>query len=695
MKKLLLSYFLLCTLALNAAIPTGYYDMAIGKTGAALKTQLSSIISAGYVDKGYDGLYEIYKTSDNLPSGMVWDMYSIKADGTALYFYSHTNSDQCGTYNGEGDCYNREHTFCDSWLGKASPQRSDAHHVVPTDGYVNNRRGDNPHGKVGLATWTSSNGSKLGNSDPSTGYSGTVFEPADQFKGDFARMYFYVATRYESKIAGWVNNGSASEILAGNAYPAYKSWFYNLMIQWNNQDPVSQKEIDRNDAVYDSQKNRNPFIDHPELVNYIWGDLIGQNWTLNSSTSPFLISPSNATVINFGNVPFQQTDTASIFIKGTNLTGDLTLALSGNAAAKFVLPVTTVPQAQATAGYKVILTYNGDVLGVSNAALTISGGGIASVQVNLTATATDDFIALAATNVSATGFTSNWTSSAGATGYSLNVYKLTGTASTTQTIIEEDFNSGLPSGWPVPSSTLYYYDTQTSSTLRMASGSKNCLITTSALNLAQPTVITVKSKQYNNDAGAKLWLIAGTNDTITSFVNSTDYQTFTYNIPAKTSSTTLSFYALANKRVYLDYVKVTTAGTTQTPENVSGYPKSVGNILSYDVNSLNENTTYYYTVTPEGNSTGISSVISVTTSGTSELKNTVNMSAYWYKNDNNLVIKRLPENSRVYLIDPVGKAIANIICTTASDIMIPQLEKGIYIIKIEFDKSVYTGKVSF
>jgi len=255
-----------------AQIPTGYYNAANGLTAAPLKTALYNIIK-GHTDKGYDGLYACYTTTDNLPSGKIWDMYSIKANDSANYWYTNSanNSNQCGNYNSEGDCYNREHSFCDSWLGQASPQRSDLFHIYPTDGYVNNRRSSYPHGKVGNATWTSSNGSKLGSSDPTTGYSGIVFEPIDQFKGDFARSYFYMATRYENLIAGWSNNGSASELLAGNSFPAFKPWFLNLMIQWSTQDTVSQKEINRNNAVYAYQHNRNPYIDHPEYIAAIWG----------------------------------------------------------------------------------------------------------------------------------------------------------------------------------------------------------------------------------------------------------------------------------------------------------------------------------------------------------------------------------------------------------------------------------------
>ncbi len=266
-----------------AQIPTGYYNTATG-TGTTLKTQLYNIIK-GHTDMGYNGLYACYTTTDNLPTNKVWDMYSVRGDGTANYWYTNSsnNTDQCGSYNSEGDCYNREHSFCDSWLGASAPQRSDLFHVYPTDGYVNNKRGSYPHGKVGSATWTSSNGSKLGSSDPTTGYTGTVFEPIDSFKGDFARSYFYVATRYENLIAGWSNNGSADQILTGNSFPAYKTWFLNLMIQWHTQDPVSTKEINRNNAVYAYQNNRNPYIDHPEYVAAVWGG--GSNISVNYDLS--------------------------------------------------------------------------------------------------------------------------------------------------------------------------------------------------------------------------------------------------------------------------------------------------------------------------------------------------------------------------------------------------------------------------
>jgi hypothetical protein len=149
---------------------------------------------------------------------------------------------------------------------------SDLFHLVPTDGYVNGHRSNYPFGEVGTATWTSLNGSQVGSCNY-PGYSGTVFEPIDDYKGDFARNYFYMATRYSDIIANWENyetNGDA--VLNGTSYPAYEEWFLNMIIEWHNADPVDQKEIDRNNTIYGIQNNRNPYIDHPEYVDLVWGD---------------------------------------------------------------------------------------------------------------------------------------------------------------------------------------------------------------------------------------------------------------------------------------------------------------------------------------------------------------------------------------------------------------------------------------
>jgi len=267
MKKIYSLLFLLSITIGIAQIPSGYYTTASG-SGYTLKTQLYNIIK-GHTDNGYAGLYTTYLTSDidNFyeNDGTILDMYSEKPSGTDPYNYTSGSTQRCGTYSTEGDCYNREHIIPQSVFNSATPMVSDAHFITPTDGKVNGQRSNYPHGTVATATWTSLNGSKLGSSSVS-GYTGTVFEPINEFKGDIARMYFYFATRYENTVSGYsyaMFNGTSNQV--------FTTAFLNLLLTWNTQDPVSAREIARNNAIYTKQNNRNPYIDHPEYVQAIWG----------------------------------------------------------------------------------------------------------------------------------------------------------------------------------------------------------------------------------------------------------------------------------------------------------------------------------------------------------------------------------------------------------------------------------------
>ena len=257
--------FVISSLSLQAQAPKGYYDYAYGKKKTALKTALKAII-VDHDAQSYDALWTHFRSTDNKGNNQVWDMYS-EGNSKGYSFY-YGGGDQCGNYKQEGDCYNREHSFPKSWFSEGRPMYTDLFHLYPTDGYVNGRRSNHPFGEVGSASWTSSNGSKVGSSN-FPGYNGTVFEPIDTYKGDFARSYFYMVTCYEDKVSGW-----NSDMLSGNKYPAFTSWALSLLLKWSREDPVSEKEINRNNEVYKIQGNRNPFIDFPQLVEYVWGDSI-------------------------------------------------------------------------------------------------------------------------------------------------------------------------------------------------------------------------------------------------------------------------------------------------------------------------------------------------------------------------------------------------------------------------------------
>lgn len=256
--------FLVLIVSINliyAQVPTGYYDPANGLTGTALQLALHNIIK-GHTVKTYDYLWTAFQTTDKKANGKVWDMYSDVPGGVPPYEYTFV-TDQCGNYSGEGSCYNREHSFPKSWFGDSAPMESDLFHLVPTDGYVNGKRSNFPYGKVGTASWTSQNGSKLGNCVTS-GYTSTVFEPIDEYKGDFARNYFYMAVRYYTEDGGW----PGSPMVIGSQP---RPWALAMLKQWSQQDQVSAKEANRNNAVYAIQHNRNPFIDNPDYITDIWG----------------------------------------------------------------------------------------------------------------------------------------------------------------------------------------------------------------------------------------------------------------------------------------------------------------------------------------------------------------------------------------------------------------------------------------
>ena len=307
MKKIYSALLLLFFTAGIAQIPSGYYTTATG-TGYTLKTQLYNIIK-GHTDNGYAGLYTIYQTSDRdyyfENDATILDMYSENPTGTDPYNYSAGTTQRCGTYSVEGNCYNREHIIPQSTFGSAAPMVSDAHFITPTDGKVNGQRSNYPHGPVTSPTWTSLNGSKLGASTIA-GYTGPIFEPINEFKGDIARMYFYFATRYENTVAGYTYamfNGTSNQV--------FPTAFLNLLLAWHAQDPVSTREIARNNAIYTAQKNRNPYIDHPEYVQSIWNqtadaqaptaptNLVASGTTSNSVSLSWTASTDNIGVTGY------------------------------------------------------------------------------------------------------------------------------------------------------------------------------------------------------------------------------------------------------------------------------------------------------------------------------------------------------------------------------------------------------------
>jgi len=381
-KKIITLFLLLNTLVIVAQdIPEGYYNKIDQKQNNQLKTALHNILKDHIVLK-YNNLWTYYRTTDNKGNNVVWDMYS----NTVRYFNANGgNSSTSGM--------NREHSLPKSWWAISSEvdnyaAYSDLHHLYPADGDANMKKSNYMLGEISSPSYD--NGvSKVGkNSYNYTGSpSANAFEPDDEYKGDFARTYFYMITCYEDYAQQW--RSDATNMFNKEYYPVLKDWAKDMLLKWHRNDPVSIKELDRNEEVYKYQSNRNPFIDFPQLVEYIWGDSVSYVFTLpeiHKTGDPTLISPTNKTEIFMGDIKKSDQATQSILVKGINLTSNLSLLVWGGNSNYFSLSTSSVPvnSANSDGGYELIITYYPLEYGEHETSLLISDGGLeGSVIVSL------------------------------------------------------------------------------------------------------------------------------------------------------------------------------------------------------------------------------------------------------------------------------------------------------------------------
>ena len=677
-RQFLLQLFLLfLSVSMLAQIPAGYYDAANGKANGELKTSLYQIIKVGVrlsYGSGSTRTWSGFEKSDLHPDGYVWDMYSLNK----RYF-----SGNGGSVSG----MNIEHSVAKSWWGGTTNNAyKDPYPLNPSDATANSARSNYPLGINNGSKFD--NGSiKVGNNTYSTEYSGLCFEPLDEYKGDFARAYMYMFTCYED--LSWTGTNAPTMLNANETWPMLKPWAKDLLLTWSRQDPVCEKERTRMAAIYKIQQNRNPFIDYPELVEFIWGNKQGQPWSATGGEYPYLSLPLSGSKIDFGKVPFGKKPTTQLRVKGVNLKGDLTLTISGADAAKFSVSATTVSKAEAEAGTDVLAWFDAKTIGLAGAALTITSEGMSALVVNLSGESTDDFIVLPAENITERAFTSNWTSSANATGYLLDVFVLESNGATAPvTLLEEDFQNGLPASW----TSVPYTDNSVLGNMRLASGSNSGKITTPAINLATTgNKLTVRARQYSNDAGGPL-TVALDEQTVATLTTASANQDFLVDLPAATATSKVSLSAVAGKRVYVDYVKVQTQGEVQSAVSVPGFPVSVGNVLNYTVEGLQSNKTYYYTVTPQGNSALKSEPVTVQTLISSGLDNKELDNVSYSVSGKTVFVQQIPAGYKIRIYNVLGRVVYQQ-SVSSSDLMIELPHKGLYILQIDGGKATKQIKV--
>ena len=392
-----------------AQIPAGYYYQAHGKTGAELKTALHNIIKEASMLKygsGEGATWEGFFYTDQNPDGSVFDMYS----NEIRYFNG---------FNGI-DGMHIEHSLPNSWWGGIKNNAyKDLYHLYPADATMNMSKSNNPLGEVSGTPIRDNGLSKMGKNGFGNTYTGNCFEPADIYKGDFARSYFYIATAYEDYASLW-----NSLMMQNNTWPVWQSWALQLLMEWNKNDLKSTREEERAEAVYKIQGNRNPFIDYPDLVDYIWGDKTSTPYPFPDETEPFLISPRNNKTLDFGILLQGDNKTIDLDIQGKNLTETLNLYWkTGGENSGLSLSQESVTANEAINGKTIHICYMPQTSGTGIDTLVIKGGGLAdSVIVKVSRGATEDFMALPATETTSTQSTLRWIRHPQATGYRIDLY---------------------------------------------------------------------------------------------------------------------------------------------------------------------------------------------------------------------------------------------------------------------------------
>ncbi len=374
---LLLAATLFTSVAALAGIPANYYNSALGQHDAGLMTALRNIIR-NHTQLSYNDLWSAFVTTDTDDQGYIIDMYS-----NCRY----KPSQHGGSASTVGEGFNREHSFPKSWFNDGYPMYTDLFHMYPTDIRVNNQRSNYPFGVCANGTRLT-NGKLYGKGKLGTstypGYSGTVFEPDDEYKGDFARTYFYMVTCYKNELPSW--SGSPQLNYSANGYKAFSTWSINMLMEWTRMDPVSEKEIKRNDAVHGIQGNRNPFIDHPELAEYIWGNKQGEAWG-EDNPQPQITAPQNGLAFDMGTCTVGAQSTYMIYLEGKNLTEDLTLTISDSD--NFSVNADNFSANEINSGTMLTVTFNPSSEGTFYNEMTLSSSE-ASTSFKVYATATKD-----------------------------------------------------------------------------------------------------------------------------------------------------------------------------------------------------------------------------------------------------------------------------------------------------------------
>ncbi len=438
---------LLITFCSSLLAQEQYYRKAEGLRGTQLKEALHDLIQPSYVlayGGGVGKTWTGFWYTDQMENMQVRDRYS----NVVRYL----NPDMSAVSN-----MNIEHIWANSWWGHVKNNAyCDLFNLYPADATANGRKSNNPIGIVdGTVSYT--NGvTKVGKSSSYRADSLiTAWEPADQWKGDFARTYFYMATCYSHMTSLWTTTEGLLTV-DPNSPLLMRPWVYNLMLEWAEADPLDEIEQQRCDAIYEIQGNRNPFVDYPELCYYIWGDKSDEQFYCSEEHGAEIFVPAASEEIDFGLHPLSRPFSAKVQVRGRGLNEGASLAVTDE---YFSIGKASLSANEIHEGTDVSISVTPTEEGTYTTMLLLEGSGYVQ-QTPLTVSFVDGIPAYPATDivcaVSSRRFNANWMNYQPDATYTLDVYtkdangqpKAFGTYTTTDTTYQVK---------NVLASTTYYY----------------------------------------------------------------------------------------------------------------------------------------------------------------------------------------------------------------------------------------------
>ncbi len=659
-----------------------YYASTSGLNKGELKTALFEIIKNPTVVK-YDNLWLYFPQTDRRTDGKVWDMYS-----NNTYEFPDDGSTVIGM--------DREHAFPKSWWSSGVNNDkydcySDLFNLNPADATANQSAKSNWM----MSVVNTDTIVLFDNGVVKSGYDkngSRVWEPADEYKGDFARTYMYVVTCYEQICTGLNGKPTWSSTPArflnwnsADTYPIFTDFAVDLLLAWHKADPVSEKELNRNETISKIQGNRNPFIDCPDFADYIWGDKKDEPFDLQELTGKaFFVTPRHGEQYAFKGDTVGATQSLRMQFRAKDLKNPVDWRIEGNPVGTFTLPSAQLSVSDLSKGKAQTLTYTSLLPARDTVSLVLSSDELdAPVTITLMAEARDVFQVLAP-DIDDEWVVVRWRPSADATGYHIFMYQPRNLGEKGwENKINEGFGTTFPADW-TKSKTGFSWSTQNGGIVKLGSASNGGYIATPQLSLGDSVRVQVRAFQTNikdNNPAFSIWL-DGATDTVEigRFTVTTDTLWFATTLPNSIGDASVRIAVDKSSRTTINDVIIDSYEEVLSKVAVCD-TTVVGQSCRIDGLILGEQ--YLYTIQPTGGTIPTVFGPFEVTTGKTSIRTAHTNDIFWTIDGRTLTIDQLPANADIALYDALGRKVFARKKNAKKTLSVPLDGGGIYILRVQ------------